>query len=388
MNYCFDAEIDRHHTDCMKADTLIDIYGRDDLMPMWIADMDFATPPFILEAIERRLKHNILGYSVPCKSYWDSIIKWESTLHGWSFTREELTFIPGIVRGIAYVIECFTLPGDKIVVQPPVYMPFMNLPRSTGRELLYNPLLYTGESYEMDFDQLESLMEQRPKLLILSNPHNPAGVVWSKETLARLAVICKKNGVIVISDEIHADMALFGSIHTPFACASEYARDISITFASPSKTFNMAGLMSSFAVVHNSGLRSQFFTFLEAREFNAPMFLATIATQAAFTQGAEWRKELLAYLEANVNYVCDYLDKNLPGVKAVRPQASFLVWLDCRGTGLDHKQLIELFVDKAHLALNDGATFGPGGEGFMRLNVGCPRSTLKLALEHLSASFA
>ena len=386
MGYCFDKVIDRRGSGAIMTDCLQGRYGREDLLALWIADMYFETPDAIRAALEKRLDHQVYGYAVAPESYWQSIVDWERRIHGWEIPRDQLTFIPGIVRGIAFVLQCFTQPGDKVVVQPPVYMPFLNLPRANGRQLVYNPLRIdrmTG-GYSMDLAGLDRVCrEEKPKVLILSNPHNPAGVVWLEEDLARLAEICRRHGVLVISDEIHADMMLRGAVHHPFPTVSPAAASVSITFAAPSKTFNMAGIVSSFCVVPNPEIREKFFGYLEANELNAPMFLSTVATEAAFTQCDAWRREMLSYVEANVDFVCNYLQERIPDIVAVRPQASFLIWLDCRGLGLGHDALIDLFVNRARLALNDGEAFGPGGEGHMRLNVGAPRSMLVEAMARL-----
>ena len=239
--------------------------------------------------------------------------------------------------------------------------------------------------YEMDFEQLESIIDDRCKLLILSNPHNPAGIVWPKETLQQLASICARHGLLVVSDEIHAEMAFPGFRHHPFPTVSDEAAACSILFTAPSKTFNIAGIVSSYAIVPNDRLRNDFYSFLEAGEFNHGTIFAYEATKAVYTpQGADWRQQMLTYVWSNVEFVEDYLRRRLPQVKVYRPQASFLIWLDCRGLGLSHDELIRLFVDRAHLALNDGAMFGREGEGFMRLNIGCPRSTLQKALDRLT----
>lgn len=386
MGYCFDKIVDRRGSGAIMTDCLRERYGREDLLALWIADMYFETPDPIRKALERRLDHQVYGYAVAPESYWQSILDWERRIHGWTISRETLTFIPGIVRGIAFVLQCFTEPGDKVVVQPPVYMPFLNLPRANSRQIVYNPLVFdvAAGTYRMDLDNLETVCRsEKPKVLILSNPHNPAGIVWPAADLARLADICQRYGVLVISDEIHADMALSGNTHHPFPTVSATAAGISVTFAAPSKTFNMAGIVSSFCVVPNPELRKRFFSYLEANELNAPMFLSTVATEAAFTQCDAWRCAMLSYVEENVAFVCDYLRDHVPGIVAVRPQASFLIWLDCRGLGLAQDALIDLFVNRARLALNDGVAFGPGGEGHMRLNVGAPRAMLAEAMSRL-----
>ncbi len=381
--YDFDTLIDRHHTGSIKFDALDERYGRHDLIPLWIADMDFAVAPCITEALVHRLQHPVYGYAEAPASYWQSIIDWLDHLHGWKVKREWITYIPGIVKGIGLAVNVFTEPGDKIIIQTPVYTPFMAVPESNGRQVVYNPLKWNGTHYEMDFDHLESVIDSQCKVFILCNPHNPGGVVWSVETLQRLADICKQHGILVISDEIHSDMSLFGSVHHPFASVSEAAAQNSISFGAPSKTFNIAGLVSSFAVVPNDAIRTKFFNWLTANELNAPTFMATIATEVAYNEGREWRKQMLAYVEQNILFVEEYLQKHISSIKAIRPQASFIVWLDCTQLNLSHEELINLFVNQAHLALNDGEMFGPEGKGHMRLNIGTPRAVLQQALDQL-----
>ena len=263
----------------------------------------------------------------------------------------------------------------------------MDYIHSNEREVVFNPLKRVeGGSYEIDFENLAAVADDKCRLLILSNPHNPAGICWSRETLVRLADFCYERNIIVISDEIHCDLTLFGNRHIPFASVSDKAARISITFGAPSKTFNTAGIVNSYAIVPDDTLRRRFYSWLDANELSEPHLLATIAIIAAFRNGEEWRRQLISYIEDNVRFVEDYLKANIPAIKPLRPQATFLVWLDCRDLNLDHKGLIDLFVNKARLALNDGETFGPGGEGFMRLNVGAPRAILSKALEQLSAA--
>ena len=385
MTYNFNQIIDRRGSGDLKHGVLKERYGRDDLLPLWVADMDFETPPFITEALQQRLKHSLYGYTVVPDELWITIIQWIQEHHNWLVRRQWLTFIPGIVKGIGMAINVFLKEDEKVIIQPPVYHPFRLTPEGNGRQVVMNRLKELPDgSYAMDFEQLASVVDEKCRLLILSNPHNPAGICWDAGTLRRLAHFCYEHDIIVVSDEIHSDMALFGHQHVPFATVSEEAAQISITFGAPSKTFNIAGIVSSYAIVPNPTLRRRFYTWLEANELNEPTLFAPIATIAAYSQGGEWRRQMLRYVEENIRFVEDFFHAQMPQIKPLRPQASFLVWLDCRALGLNHDQLIDLFVNKARLALNDGAMFGPGGEGFMRMNVGTPRAVLQQALQQLS----
>lgn len=382
--YDFDKIIDRTGSGDLKHEVLEERYGRSDLLPLWVADMDFETPHFITDALRKRMAHSLFGYTVEPKDYWPTVQQWLKDHHQWDVKREWLTYIPGIVKGIGMVVNIFTKPGDKVIIQPPVYHPFRLTPQGNGREVVYNPLHENADgSYSMDFDNLAEVADDQCKVLILSNPHNPAGIVWDKDTLARLADFCHDRHILVISDEIHCDMALWGNKHVPFATVSEKAAQGSITFGAPSKTFNIAGIVSSYAIVPNDEIRVKFYSWLTANELNEPTIFSPIATIEAFQHGEEWRQAMLHYVEENILFVEDYCKKHIPQLKPLRPEASFLVWLDCRQLGIDHKQLVDLFVNKAHLALNDGEMFGQGGEGFMRMNVGTPRSVLQQALEQL-----
>lgn len=384
MSYNFDKIIDRTGSGDLKHCVLKERYGRDDLLPLWVADMDFETPEFITDALRQRLEHSLFGYTVVPEELWATIIRWIADHHRWQVERQWLTYIPGIVKGIGMAINVFVKDDEKVIIQPPVYHPFRLTPQGNGRKVVFNPLKEKPDGgYEMDFEQLAEVADKKCRLLILSNPHNPAGICWDADTLRRLAHFCYEHNIIVISDEIHSDMALFGNRHIPFATVSDEAAQISITFGAPSKTFNIAGIVSSYAIVPNPTLRRRFYTWLEANELNDPPLFAPIATIAAYQNGEQWRRQMLAYVEENIRFVEDYCLENIPAVKPLRPQASFLVWLDCRALGLNHEQLIDLFVNRAHLALNDGEMFGQGGEGFVRLNVGTPRAILKQALEQL-----
>lgn len=391
MMYNFDEIIDRHGTRCFKYDTLQAEFGRADLIPLWVADMDFRTPDFILDALRRRLDHPVLGYPTTGSDYFEIVSAWVADLHGWKVPAECFRYVPGIVKGFGFAARCFLQPGDKVIIQQPVYHPFRIVPEESGFEVVNNPLkpVFDGEGflkgYEMDMEDLERKIDGRTKMLILCNPHNPGGVVWPADTLRHLADICDRHGVLVLSDEIHCEMLLGGRPHTPFASVSEAAARCSITFMAPSKTFNIAGVVSSYCIVQNPQIAGVFFKYLESNETDYPPIFSAEATRAAYTeQGKAWRAEMLRYVQDNVDFVDGWLRANLPQIRAVRPEASFLVWLDCRRLGLPQPALVDLFVNQAHLALNDGTVFGAEeGKGFMRLNVGCPRSTLETALQAL-----
>lgn len=389
MVYNFDKIIDRKGTGAVKFDAIEKVFGKDDLLPLWVADMDFETPDFIVEAMKERLEHPIFGYPTELPDYRPSICDWIESHHQWKIQKDWLCFIPGIVKGIGIAINALLEKGDKVIIQPPVYHPFRLVPQKNHHEVVFNPLRELPEGgYEMDFENLEEICDGKCKMLILANPHNPAGITWSRETLQKLASFCHKRGITVISDEIHCDMALFGNKHIPFAAVSAEAAACSITFGAPSKTFNIAGIVSSYAIVPDPVLRKRFFDWVDANEFGAAHIFAPIATIAAYRKGDDWRLQMLKYIEGNIEFVIEYCKENIPQIKPLRPQASFLIWMDCRALGLDHDQLIDLFINKAGLALNDGEMFNPGGAGFMRLNVGCPRKVLETALENLKAAIA
>lgn len=385
MKYDFDKIIDRSGSGDLKHEALLPRWGRKDLLPLWVADMDFETPAFITDAIKDRLEHSLFGYTVEPEDFLPSIMDWVRDHHQWDVKREWIRFIPGIVKGIGMVINVFTKEDEKVIIQPPVYHPFRLTPEGNGREVVFNPLKMREDGYyEMDFEQLEKVCDEKCKVFILCNPHNPGGITWNRETLQRLADFCYEHHLIVISDEIHADMAIFGHKHIPFASVSDKAREISITFQAPSKTFNIAGIVSSYSIIPNEDIRRKFYGWLIANELDEPTIFSPIATIAAFRHGEEYRQQMLAYIEENIRFVEDFCREHIPGIRPLRPQASFLIWFNCRDLHLNHEQLLDLFIDKAHLALNDGEMFGPGGEGFMRLNVASPRVIIRQALEQLA----
>ncbi len=388
--YDFDEVIDRRGTRCIKYDTLKAEFGRSDLQALWVADMDFRTPDFILDALRRRLDHPVLGYPSTGSDYFEIVSRWVEDLHGWKVHPKHFRYVPGIVKGFGLAERCFLRPGDKVIIQKPVYHPFRIVAEESGFEVVNNPLrpVYGADgflqTYEMDLEDLERKIDARTKMLILCNPHNPGGVCFPAETLRRLAEICDRHGIIVVSDEIHAEMVFGGRRHIPFATVSEAAARCAITFMAPSKTFNIAGVVSSYVIIQNPELAAKYFKYLESNETDYPPIFSAEATRAAYTEaGKAWRAEMLDYVQGNIDFVDGWLRANLPQIRAVRPQASFLVWLDCRKLGLPQPALVDLFVSQAHLALNDGAVFGPEGTGFMRLNVGCPRARLQTALSAL-----
>lgn len=384
MHYNFDEIVDRSRTDAVKLDKLKALFGRDDLIPLWVADMDFKSPPAIIQALQERVLHGVFGYTLPSEEYTRSIVGWLNRRHDWQVDPLHINFVPGVVKGFAFAIDEFTEEGDKIIIQPPVYHPFRMVTRSLKREVVNNPLILEEGRYRMDFDGLRELAsDEKCKMLILCSPHNPGGRVWTADELKELADICYQNNVLVISDEIHSDMALSGQRHIPFAKVSAESEAISLTLMAPSKTFNIAGIVSSFAVIPNKEIRERYLAYLQPRELQQGTLFAFTATRAAYEECDEWLRQMLDYVEENVRFVDRFLREHIPSIQAMIPEASFLVWLDCRQLRLSQRELVRLFVEKAGLALNDGTMFGREGEGFMRLNVGTSRRILEKALNNL-----
>lgn len=380
----FDKHIDRRGSGSVKWDGLEERYGSSDLSAMWVADMDFEVCPAIIDALRRRLDHPVLGYALTPESYWESIIDWLDRRHGFKVSREELTFTPGVVKGLALAVNFFSREGDKIVIQQPVYHPFRMVIEGNKRIVVNNPLIDRGDHYEMNLKGLRETVErEKPRMMVLCNPHNPIGIQWDKETLAEVGRIACEHGMVVVSDEIHGDLMLNGRRHLPMASVSDDTAAVTVTLGAPSKTFNIPGMVSSWIVVKNPALREPFYHWLETNEFNEAPLPAIIAAEAAYRNGEDWLGELLEYIEGNVEAVDSYCRERIPKVKAYRPQASFLVWLDCRQLGMSHEQLNDLFVNGAGLALNDGAMFGDEGKGFMRLNIASPRAEVIKAMERI-----
>jgi cystathionine beta-lyase len=387
MNYNFDEIIDRRNTDAVKYDRCNALFGTEDVLPLWVADMDFRTPDFILNAIKERLNHPILGYTMPPKSFYPLTMNWINSHHDWNVKREWIGFLPGIVPGLSFAVQSLTCPGDEIIVQPPVYYPFFHVIKNNDRKVVFNRLQERDGQFIMDLDDLEQKFTAKTKLFILCNPHNPGGRVWTWEELLQLASICEKHKVTIVSDEIHADMVFPGNNrHIPFATISEWTAQNTITFMAPTKVFNMPGLISSSYIIPNADLRRKFAGFLEASEMNSGNIFAYIGAVAAYENGEEWREQMIEYVLGNINYVVDFLKTNIPKIKPMIPEASFLVWLDCKELGMETDDLFDFFVQKAGLGLNKGTVFGQGGEYHLRLNVACPRSILEKAMGQLKTA--
>ncbi|MDP4098008.1 PatB family C-S lyase [Paenibacillus sp. P96] len=383
----FNLHIDRTRTASYKWDNREAIFGTEDVLPMWVADMDFQAPPAVIRAIRERVEHGVFGYTYPSPAYYESIINWMRTRHNWSIEQEWIKLCPGVVPALSLIVEEFTEPGDQVMIQTPVYPPFYHVVESHGRELVRNPLLEQDGRYSMDFEDMENKMSGgKVKLLILCSPHNPVGRVWTKQELQQLAEVCAKWNVLVVSDEIHADLVFEPGSHIPFASLSEDAAQRSIICTAPSKTFNIAGLNTANMVIPNEELRAKFSQALEKHALGAATPLGLAAAEAAYREGAEWLDALLVHVRGNMDYVRDFCQQHLPEVKAWRPEGTYLLWMDFRALGLEGKELSTFLIAEAKLGLNNGDSFGTDGNGFMRMNLGCTRATVEEAMRRLEAA--
>lgn len=384
MTYDFDRVWDRKDTYSVKWDGVGKFFGDADLLPMWVADMDFKAPPAVIEALKRQAEHGIYGYAMRPDSYDVAVVQWFKRRHHFEVKREWLVFSPGIVPALNVIVQAFTEPGDSIVIQPPVYYPFAQAVKRNGRTLVENPLAFDGERYTIDFDDLEQKLVTGVKLLILCNPHNPVGRVWTKKELEQLGQLCLKHNVLIVSDDIHCDLIRKGYRHTPIASLSESLALQSITCTSPSKTFNLAGLQASHIIIPNERHRRTFKTAIKTLALDLGNTFAIPAVEAAYRHGEAWLDQLLDYLEGNIRFLTDFIRQNIPQVKVIQPEGTYLVWLDFRSLGLSPKELESLMRDKAKVALDEGYIFGTGGEGFERINIACPRSTLEEGLTRIA----
>ena len=389
MLYNFDKHIERTGTDSLKYDVLFNMLGRSDVTPLWVADMDFETPPFVMRAISKRLKQQILGYTMPPGTFYQSIINWMQRRHGVNLKEEEIHFLPGIVPAVHHAICALTDKGDRVLIQPPVYHPFGHIIDINERTRVENPLHVVEGRFEMDFTDLEQKLPGG-KMMILCNPHNPGGTVWTPEVLQRVAHLCHKHGVMVLSDEIHSDMTHHAYQYTPFVNTCQEARDITITMNAPSKAFNMPGVVVSYCYCLNPTLRRRLYTFLDQADVALGNIFAYGCLEACYTaEGEDWLNQMLDYVQANIQAVSDFLQSHCPKIKPMHTEASFLVFLDNSAMPFaSSEELQHFYLDQAGLYLNQGQTFGKEGAKFMRLNVAMPRAELTAALQKLRKAYA
>lgn len=383
MSYNFDEIIPRNGTRSVKFGLRKAKFGRADLLPMWVADMDFRTPRFITDAVKKRAAHEIYGYTYRPKEYNESIVHWIKEQHSWNIEKEWIIFCPGVVPALNLAIMAYTNPGDKVIVQPPVYFPFFSAVKNNNRKLVNNQLLYKDGKYTIDFKNLEKEAANGAKLILLSNPHNPVGRVWTEKELEKLAGICINHDILIISDEIHSDLILPGNKHIPTAGISETIANQVVTCMAPSKSFNIAGLATSSVIISNPVIREKFNMMMERLHIGGGNIFGMEASIAAYSNGKEWIDKMLEYVNDNMVLVYNYCQERIPLIKPVKAEATYLMWLDCIDLEMDDVSLHKFMIEKAGLGFNDGPTFGIGGNGFQRINVACPRSVVQEALERL-----
>lgn len=385
----FDEIIDRKNTSCLKYDFAAERGYPADILPFWVADMDFRAPAPVIAAIKERADHGIFGYTQVKDDYFAVLENWFRTRHNWAIERRDLIVTPGVVFAVAAAIRTFTNPNDSVLIQPPVYYPFANMIRQNGRTVIDNPLRLVDGHYTIDFEDFEQkIVAHKIKLFILCSPHNPIGRVWTRAELEQIAAICLQHNVIVVADEIHEEFVRPGFRHIPFASLSEDAAAITVTCTSPSKTFNLAGLQISNIFIRNEELRRRFKEELSRTGYDEPNTLGLAGAKAAYAHGAAWHAQLLAYLEENHVRAKEFIATHLPKVKLIEPEGTYLLWLDFSAYGLTDEALNEKIIRDAHLWLDDGPIFGAGGSGFQRINIACPWATLEQGLKNLAAAFA
>ena len=385
MSFDFDRLIERDGTASVKHDGRAAVFGTDAVTPLWVADMDFAAPPAVVEALAARALHPVYGYTLYPDGAFDALTRWLAARHGWTVAREQVCMCPGVVPTLYAAVQAFSKPGDNVIVQPPVYPPFFSAIRDTGRRIVENPLIERDGRWTMDFDQLESCAARAgSKLLLLCSPHNPVGRVWSHEELDTLLAIARRHGLVVLADEIHADLTYPGVRHLPLATLAR-AGDRILTTVAPSKTFNVPGLGLSALIGADDDRRAVERVFGGLHVSASNPFSVT-AFEAAYRDGGPWLDALMAYLETTRDEVMDRITHTLRGIHPVAPEGTYLMWLDCRGLGLDDSALRDFFIHEAGLGLNPGISFGTGGSGHMRLNLASPRPVIRAALDRLEAA--
>ena len=383
MKFNFDKIIDRTNNFSAKWSEMNKNFGTNNLLPMWVADMDFLTAPCVMEALKDRLEQGIFGYTTRPSSYNESIVNWLDNRFSWKINQEWLMFSPAVITSISLLIQNLTQKNDKIMIQEPVYSPFHNIVEANERSLVISPLVKLDDgSYVMDYEDIEAKIKD-VKVFILCNPHNPVGRVWTREELTRLGEICLKHNVLVISDEIHSDIILKNHKHTPFASISKEFRENTITCMAPTKTFNLAGLQSSFLVISNPyyyEVMDKAFSILDIKRNNA---FSLVATESAYNYGEDWLYELIKYIEDNVDFAIDYIKNHMPQLKVKKPEGTYLLWVDFSNLNVDKKDLKNALINKGRIALSDGSSFGIGGDGYYRINLACPRSMVLEGLKRI-----
>lgn len=387
----FDQEINRQVYPTLKwrESMLREHFGSDDVLPLWIADMDFEAPPVVRAKLKERAEHGIYGYEYKSDDYFMALTNWYTNRHQWSLDKGHIAFCPSVLSAISIMIDQHSEEGDGVIVQPPVFFEFRGVIRDHGRQMIKNPLQLVDGKYQMDFSDLESkASDPNNKILILCNPHNPVGRVWTEEELTRVGEICRSHQVFVVSDEIHGDIVYEGHSYTPFASLADELARISCTCISPAKTFNLSGVVDAMTIIPDQIYRTRYLEFVRRFHVNKTNVFASAAIEAAYNGGASWLDDVLKYLQANIDFVRAFLDEKLPQVKMIDPEGTYMVWLDFKGLGLDVKELEAFLAQKARLALNAGYWFGSEGAGFARMNIACPRSTLEEAMSRLSQAVA
>lgn len=383
MDSIFNEVIERRNTDSLKWDYCKQRFGRADILPMWVADMDFKSPAPIIEAIIRRAEHGVFGYTEASERLSDAIAGWLKRRHNWPIDNRWIVNSPGVVTSVNTAVLAFTKPGDRILMQTPIYYPFYSSIRDNERELVTNPLRNNNGYYDMDFDDLEKKLADNVKMMIFCSPHNPIGRVWKLHELEELLRLCRKYDVILVSDEIHSDLVFKGHKHIPAASLSEEALKNCVTLISPTKTFNIAGLSVSAAIIPDAELKGKFRSTLYKTGAGMLNIFGLTAAEAAYNYCDEWLNRLLVHLESNLDILVEYFRNNIPKIKVIRPEATYLAWLDCNDLPIPADKLKEFFVNEAGVGLNDGITFGKEGNGFQRLNFACQRAMLEEGLERI-----
>ncbi len=382
MKYNFDEVIDRSKNRSSKYDERIKKFGTDDIIPLWVADMDFKTAQPIIDACRKKAEEGIWGYTSRPASYFEAVKNWEMRRNDWDVDTSLMSWSLGVVPALSALIQIFSGEGDKILIQTPVYSEFYDITEASGRTVLENQLVEKDGVWEIDFEAFEELAKE-VKIFLLCNPHNPLGIVWKPEELQRMAEICIANDVLLISDEIHSDLIFHGKKHTPVARLSEQIASKIITCVSATKTFNLAGLQASTTIFPNSEMKQKFDRFWMNMDIHRNNAFSSVAMEAAYNEGEEWLEQLLVYIAGNFDFIKEYCEANIPRIKPNLPDATYLVWLDCRELGMDNEELRSFMIEKAKIGLNEGYTFGRSLTGFMRLNAACPRSVLEKALRQL-----